>query len=85
MDLLQLLYDVRPEALNYQRGYLPNQGADIFRIHVATRQVEQLTHGEFTPNTGAGHWDETNPLDPTNEYNRLGLWYSQSRSCAASG
>jgi len=65
-------YDVRPEALNYQRGYLPNLGADIFRIHVTTRQVEQLTHGEFTPNSGAGHWDETNPLDPTNEYNRLG-------------
>lgn len=65
-------YDVRTEALNYQRNDLPHLGADIFRIHVTTRQVEQLTHGEFTPNTGAGTWDENNPLNPPNEYNRLG-------------
>jgi len=47
--------DVRPQAINYQRG-LPYGGADIFRIHLASRQIEQLTFGEFTPNTGAAHW-----------------------------
>lgn len=57
---------------NDQRGQLPVSGADIFRIHVQTRQVQQLTHGEFTPNTGAGHWDATNPVDPPEAYNRLG-------------
>ena len=57
-------YDVRQEALNYQRNDLSRRGADIFRIHVTTRRVEQLTHGEFTPNSGAGRWDESNPLDP---------------------
>ncbi len=65
-------YDLRPEALNYQRWDLPELGADIFRMHLATRQVEQLTFGEFTPNTGAGNWDESNPLNPPSEYNRLG-------------
>ncbi len=65
-------YDLRPEALNHQRGDLPRAGADIFRIHLSTRRIERLTHGEFTPNTGAGIWDETNPVDPPSGYNRLG-------------
>lgn len=71
-----LIADARPEAGNYQRGYLPYSGADIYRIHVPTRQIEQLTHQEFTPNTGAGHWDESNPvggpLGAAGEFNRLG-------------
>ena len=66
-----LFHDLRPQALNGQRGDLPRLGADIFRIHLETRQIEQLTHGEFTPNTGAGNWDESNPLDPPGEFNRL--------------
>ncbi len=65
-------YDLRQQSLNYQRGDLPYYGSDIFRIHVQSKLVEQLTFGEFTPNTGAGNWDETNPLDPPSEYNRLG-------------
>ena len=64
-------YDVRPQAINPQRG-LPRAGADIFRIHLQTRQVQQLTAGEFTPNTGAGIWDESNPLNPPSRYNSLG-------------
>lgn len=64
--------DLRTENLNYQRDFLPEQGADIWRIDIATRQLTQLTHGEFTPNTGAGHWHPTNPLDPPEGYNRLG-------------
>lgn len=67
-----LIADARPTKGNYQRGYLPYSGADIFRIHVPTRQIEQLTQQEFTPNTGAGHWDEANPVDPAGEFNRLG-------------
>jgi len=58
--------------LNSQRGDLPRQGADIFRINLQSRQIEQLTHGEFTPNTGAGNWDESNPLNPPSGFNRLG-------------
>ncbi len=66
-----LFYDMRPQAINSQRG-MPYEGADIFRIHLATRQIEQLTFGEYTPNTGAGHFNESNPVDPGNNYDRLG-------------
>jgi hypothetical protein len=57
--------------MNTQRK-LPRKGADIFRINLATRNIEQLTFGEFTPNTGNGNWDETNPLNPTSQFNYLG-------------
>jgi hypothetical protein len=55
--------DMRPEAINNQRG-LPRRGADIYRMHLSSRRVEQLTFGQFTPNTGAGNFDESNPLNP---------------------
>ena len=47
-------YDLREENLNYQRGNLPKRGSDIYRLHLTTRQIEQLTFQEFTPNTGTG-------------------------------
>jgi len=65
-------YDLSQGSLNTQRGNLPYQGADIFRINLNSRNIEQLTFGKFTPNTGAGNWDVTNPLNPTSEFNRLG-------------
>lgn len=40
----------------------PNQwdpsprGADIFKIHLATRRIVRLTNQQFAPNTGAGQW-----------------------------
>jgi hypothetical protein len=67
-----LFHDVSEDALNSQRNDLSLAGADIFRIHLASRQVEQLTFGEFTPNTGSGNWDESDPVDPPSGYNRLG-------------
>ena len=42
VGLLQLFYDVRPQGYNSQRG-LPWDGADIFRINLQTRAIEQLT------------------------------------------
>jgi len=39
-----------------QHGAPPKGGADIFKIHLATRKIERLTHQEFTPNTGATDW-----------------------------
>ncbi|MEM7354648.1 MAG: hypothetical protein AAF657_27820, partial [Acidobacteriota bacterium] len=78
-------YDLRPESLNSQRDDLPHAGADIFRIDLASRQIEQLTHGEFTPNTGAGRWDESNPLDPPPEFNRLGYGIVNLGPCPVPG
>jgi hypothetical protein len=48
-------HDTRAESINSQRG-LPYAGSDIFRIHLASRAIQQLTHQEFTPNTGAARW-----------------------------
>ncbi len=67
-----LFHDLSQGSLNTQRGDLPHLGADIYRIHLVSRTIEQLTFGKFTPNTGAGNWDESNPLNPDNSYNRLG-------------
>jgi hypothetical protein len=35
---------------------MPKRGADIFKIHVATRRIVRLTNQRFTPNTGAARW-----------------------------
>ncbi|MEY4612458.1 MAG: hypothetical protein RL179_431 [Planctomycetota bacterium] len=39
-----------------QHGQFPFKGADIFKIHVPSRKIVQLTHQEWTPNTGAAKW-----------------------------
>ena len=71
--------------LNSQRGDLPLDGADIFRIRLSDRHIEQLTHGEFTPNTGAGIWDESNPLDLPSNFNRLGYGILNLGPCPLAG
>ena len=71
--------------VNSSRGNLPLLGADIFRLHLPTRYRQQLTFGEFTPNTGAGHWDESNPLDPPTEFNRLGYGVLNLGPCPVPG
>ena len=32
------------------------RGADVFKVHVKTRKVVQLTQPQFTPNTGVAEW-----------------------------
>ncbi|MBP7586735.1 MAG: hypothetical protein KBA72_02195, partial [Thermoanaerobaculia bacterium] len=78
-------YDVRTAQLNYQRDWLPYRGSDIFRIHLATRQIQQLTHGEFTPNTGGGNWNESNPLNPPAGFDRLGYGILNLGPCPLPG
>src|SRR5262249_16845177 len=36
-----------------------HKGADIFKIHVPTRKIVQITNQKFTPNTGAADWSKT--------------------------
>ncbi len=38
---------------------LGHKGSDIYKIHVPTRKVVQLTQQVFTPNTGAADWTKT--------------------------
>jgi len=80
-----LLPDVRPAAVNYQRGDLPYAGSDIYRIHLATRQVQRLTHQEWTPNTAAGQWHPTDPVNPPSQYNRLGYGILNLGPCPLPG
>ncbi|MBI3843279.1 MAG: hypothetical protein HY292_01445, partial [Planctomycetes bacterium] len=77
--------DLTPSGLNGQRNDLPFAGSDIYRIHLATRRIEQLTHGEFTPNTGAGIWNESNPLDPPGNFDRLGYGILNLAPCPLAG
>ena len=37
-------------------GKFPRRGADIYKIHLATRKIVRLTDQKFTPNTGAADW-----------------------------
>lgn len=47
--------------VNTNRKNAAYSGSDIFKIHLATREVTQLTFQEWTPNTGAGDWSD-NPV-----------------------
>lgn len=37
-------------------GHYPKAGADIYKLHLKTREIVRLTHQNFTPNTGAAEW-----------------------------
>ncbi len=47
---------------------LKHKGADLYKIHVPTRKIVQLTQQVFTPNTGAADWSKT-PLPSWGVYN----------------
>src|SRR5262245_28221479 len=47
---------------------LNHKGSDIYKIHVPTRKIVQLTQQVFTPNTGAADWSKT-PLPSWGVYN----------------
>jgi len=68
-----LFPDLRPGALNGQRGLLPYEGCDIYRIHLPTRLIKRLTFQEFTPNTGAGKWNYADPS--STGWQKTGLGY----------
>jgi Hydrazine synthase alpha subunit middle domain len=48
--------DVRPAARNYQRDGAPEQGSDIYKIHLPSRQVIRLTQQTWTPPSGGIKW-----------------------------
>src|SRR4029077_13329370 len=43
-------YSLFHDLTRFQDGFAPS-AADIFKIHVPTRKIVQLTHGGFSPNT----------------------------------
>ncbi|MEW6160702.1 MAG: hypothetical protein AB1813_25000 [Verrucomicrobiota bacterium] len=80
-----LFPNLQRNQLNSQRADLPYQGADIYKIHLRTRQIVRLTFQEFTPNTGGGHWDESNPVNPPVNFNRLGYGILNLGPCPLPG
>jgi hypothetical protein len=58
------------QSVYYSRMHdaLGHKGADIYKIHVPTRKITQLTQQQFTPNTGAADWTKT-PLPSWGVYN----------------
>lgn len=47
---------------------LEHKGSDVYKIHVPSRKVVQLTSQNFTPNTGVADWSKT-PLPAWGVYN----------------
>ncbi|MGH7173964.1 MAG: TolB family protein, partial [Gemmataceae bacterium] len=45
---------IRPGSGNYA----PHAGADIYKIHVKSRKIIQLTQQVYTPNTGVADWSK---------------------------
>ncbi|MCA9312590.1 MAG: hypothetical protein KDA21_15355, partial [Phycisphaerales bacterium] len=77
--------DVSPAGLNPDRNFLSYAGSDLFRINVNTREVNQLTFGEFTPATASGNWDTTNPLTTDPAKNSLGYGVMNTGPCPLPG
>ncbi len=68
--------DMRTAQLNYQRSFAPKQGADIYKINIATRQVVRLTQQKWEPPSGAANWS-TNHLSasaPDKSYLGYGIF-----------
>ena len=80
-----LFPDVRSSALNGQRNALPRAGADIYRVHLRTRQVERLTFQVFTPNTAGGRWHSNNFLNPPAGFTYLGYGMLNLGPCPVPG
>ncbi len=78
--------DVTTPNLNYQRNDLPFQGADIYKLNLATRQETRLTFQEWTPNTGAGNW-ASDPVgtQATSDQNYLGYGILNLGPCPLPG
>ena len=55
---------------NHNQWTPPRQGADIFKINVATRKIVRLTNQQFSPNTGAANWtsDYRTPAEGKTHY-----------------
>lgn len=84
-DGKKVLFSYFPDAedltrLDSSSRKVPVKGSDIYSINLETKQVTQLTHQKFTPNTGAGLWNctgsneltECNPMGSTASTHNVG-------------
>lgn len=56
-------------------GHYPKAGADIYKLHLGSREIVRLTDQSFTPNTGAADWssDYVSP-EPGKSYLDYGVF-----------
>jgi hypothetical protein len=53
----------------------PTGGADIYKLHLKTRETVRLTHQEFAPNTGAANWSsDFRTPEPGKDYLEYGVF-----------
>lgn len=77
--------DLSDAGLNNQRDDLPYAGSDLYRINLKTRSIQRLTFQEFTPNTGAGKWDYSNPSGTSAQFTTLGYGMLNLAPCPVAG
>ena len=64
LDAQWVYYAKIPNLSSLNKDYnfpdgTPWSGSNLYKINVATREVVQLTHSEWTPSTGVGKWSTT--------------------------
>ncbi len=80
-----LFHDLRLEKRSPVNSHVTIGGSDIYRIHVPTRNVERLTFGEYTPNTGAGVFIGDDYISPPLGANGLGYGVLNLGPCPIPG
>ena len=79
------IYNLRNNMLNPQRRHAPLLGADIYKLHIETREILRLTFQEWTPNTGAANWSRNHLKASRRNTNYLGYGIFNLGPCPAPG
>src|SRR5262249_3403104 len=58
LDARSVYYTLIYNLKNNSQWNPPRQGADIYKLNLATRKAVRLTNQKFTPNTGAAPWSK---------------------------
>src|SRR5262245_30204551 len=75
LDGKSVYYTLIHSLKNASQWNPPRQGADIYKMNLATRKTVRLTNQKFTPNTGAAPWskDRRTP-QPGKSYYEYGVY-----------
>jgi Hydrazine synthase alpha subunit middle domain len=58
LDGKSVYYTIIHNLKNYSQWTPPREGADIYKMNLATRKTVRLTNQKFSPNTGAAPWSK---------------------------
>ncbi|MEQ1516924.1 MAG: dockerin type I domain-containing protein [Usitatibacteraceae bacterium] len=77
--------DVRQSARNSQRANAPTQGADIYKINLASRQLTRLTQQTWTPPSGGIKWSTNHISASSPDAHYLGYGIFNMAPCPLPG